>query len=122
MKSGKNIEGISNAAMEMLMRYAWPGNVRELKSTFEYAFVTCQESIIQPHHLPPSILHDKDEATPVKEATGDRAVSKKKELVDALKRANGNQTMAARILGVSRVTVWNRMKKYGINLKKIATS
>lgn len=42
LKSGKEIQGISQDAMETLMSYAWPGNVRELKSAFEYAFVTCQ--------------------------------------------------------------------------------
>ncbi len=40
------------------MKYMWPGNVRELKSAFEYAFVTCQEPLIQPHHLPPDILNE----------------------------------------------------------------
>ena len=54
LKSGKAVEGISAAAMRVLMQYSWPGNVRELKSAFEYAFVTCQESVIQPYHLPPS--------------------------------------------------------------------
>lgn len=38
------------ASMEALMIYDWPGNVRELRSVFEYAFVTCQESLIQPLH------------------------------------------------------------------------
>ncbi len=45
IKSGKSIEGISNLALEVLIRYPWPGNVRELKSAFEYAFVTCQEPL-----------------------------------------------------------------------------
>ena len=58
IKSGKSIEGISNLALEVLIRYPWPGNVRELKSAFEYAFVTCQEPLIHPHHLPPDILKE----------------------------------------------------------------
>ena len=58
IKSGKSIEGISNLALEVLMKYPWPGNVRELKSAFEYAFVTCQEPLIHPHHLPPDILNE----------------------------------------------------------------
>ena len=41
------------------------------------------------------------------------------ELIRALKETNGNQTKAARILNINRVTVWNRMKKYGIDLKKV---
>ncbi|MBW1864561.1 MAG: sigma 54-interacting transcriptional regulator, partial [Deltaproteobacteria bacterium] len=55
LKSGKDIQGISKDAMETLMSYAWPGNVRELKSAFEYAFVTCQNAMIQPAHFPSTL-------------------------------------------------------------------
>jgi two-component system response regulator HydG len=51
LKSEKNIQGISNDAMRLLMEYSWPGNVRELRSAFEYAFVTCRDSQIQPYHF-----------------------------------------------------------------------
>jgi len=46
----------------------------------------------------------------------------KRALIAALQQTNGNQTRAARILGINRVTVWNRMKKYGIDLKKVLTT
>ncbi len=118
LKSGKEVTGISNDAMQALTQYRWPGNVRELKSAFEYAFVTCHEPIIQPRHLPPNILQ---EQTPIKNmdtAPMDRNEAKKNELVKALEKADGNQSIAAKILGVSRVTVWNRMKRYNIKLKK----
>jgi len=114
IKSGKSIEGISNLALEVLIRYPWPGNVRELKSAFEYAFVTCQEPLIHPHHLPPDILKeeksikDMDAVLPTKQEIG------KRQLIDALARAKGNQSVAAEILGICRVTVWNRMKRFGI--------
>jgi len=49
-------------------------------------------------------------------------LQKKRELIEALKKTNGNQSRAACILGTNRVTVWNRMKKYGIDLKKVLTS
>ncbi|MGD8989878.1 MAG: helix-turn-helix domain-containing protein, partial [Desulfobacterales bacterium] len=48
--------------------------------------------------------------------------AEKKALIDALLQARGNQTQAARLLGVNRVTVWNRMKKYGIDVKKILST
>lgn len=118
MKTGKDIQGISEEAMKKLVDYHWPGNVRELKSAFEYAFVSCQDSIIQPHHLPPNILwgqkgHVSPTSVPV-----NRDKIKKRQLLDALEKAGGNQSEAARILGVSRVTVWNRMKKFNINLRR----
>ena len=46
----------------------------------------------------------------------------KNELIEALRQSKGNQSQAARILGINRVTVWNRMKKYGIDLKKVMTT
>jgi len=46
----------------------------------------------------------------------------KRMLIEALRQSNGNQTQAARILNINRVTVWNRMKKYGIDLKKVLTT
>ena len=118
LKNGKKIEGISNLAMEVLIRYSWPGNVRELKSAFEYAFVTCQEPLIQPHHLPPDILNGHKSLPDLKaEAPGKQDIQKR-QLIDALARAKGNQSLAAEILGVSRVTVWNRMKRLGITYKR----
>ncbi|MBW2031589.1 MAG: helix-turn-helix domain-containing protein [Deltaproteobacteria bacterium] len=51
--------------------------------------------------------------------TREGAGSEKEALIDALRQSGGNQSQAARILGVNRVTVWNRMKKYGIDLKKV---
>ena len=118
LKSQKNIRGISNAAMEQLLTYRWPGNVRELKSAIEYAFVTCQESTIQPYHFPPAIHQTQSFVMNNKIESLSRKEIKKKELIDALESAGGNQSQAAVILGISRVTVWNRMKKYGITAQK----
>jgi PAS domain S-box-containing protein len=118
LKSGKIIEGIGNDTMEVLMNYAWPGNVRELKSAFEYAFVTCQEPTIQPWHLPPCIFKERIKSIPKKMSSLSREEMKKRQLIDALVQADGNESQAARILGVSRVTVWNRMKKFGIKYKR----
>lgn len=119
LKSGKDITGISNDAMEVLLKYEWPGNVRELKSAFEYAFVTCHETIIQPKHLPQNILEGRIPLNKKNTNFSDPNESKKKELVKALEQANGNQSKAAKILGVSRVTIWNRMKRYNINFKRM---
>jgi PAS domain S-box-containing protein len=118
MKSGKDIQGISNEVMTSLMEYDWPGNVRELKSAFEYAFVTCNETIIQPYHLPPVILRDRKKRKKRSPGNTDRNTTKKKQLIEALHKANGNQAEAARILGVSRVTVWNQIKRFNINIKR----
>jgi len=109
--------GISNEALQALMVYDWPGNVRELKSAFEYAFVTCQESIIQAYHFPPKIFQIKGGRVSGKTAPETGYEDQKKRLLEALKKAGGNRSQAARLLGVSRVTVWKRMKKFNIALE-----
>ncbi len=118
LKNNKKIEGISNDAMALLTKYPWPGNVRELKSTFEYAFVTCQEPVIQPFHLPPHLFKGKKITPAGKNAFPNKDQIKKQELIDALEKAEGNQSKASMLLGVSRVTVWNRMKRYGIHFNR----
>ncbi len=118
-RTGKKITGVTPDAMEWLMNYEWPGNVRELKSAMEYGFVIVEEGLIGMDHLPPHII---DKGTGKKEsstALDDDEVREKAALIEALKKSGGNQSEAARILGISRVTVWNRIRKYGINLKKV---
>ena len=121
LKNNKRIDAISNPAMEVLMNYSWPGNVRELKSALEYGFVTCNGSIIQPQHLPPDIFQNNIQLSQEDKTSFNRDEIQKRQLVNALKQTGGNQTQAARILDVSRITVWNRMKKYDIRpLRKFA--
>ncbi len=117
LKYDKPIESISSSAMAALMNYPWPGNVRELKSALEYAFVTCDSARIEPSHLPPEVTASSCAFLPggIEDAEiFDSDAVKKEKLIAALEEAGGNQSRAARILGVSRVTVWNWMKKYGI--------
>jgi len=118
LKNDKKIMGISNDAMELLMSYTWPGNVRELKSAFEYAFVTCQELVIQPYHFPPPLNSAHNAFRNTQTPHLNRTDMKKQQLIEALERAGGNQSQAADILGISRVTVWNRMKKFGVTAQK----
>jgi two-component system, NtrC family, response regulator HydG len=122
LKSEKAIQGISNAAVQALTGYPWPGNVRELKSALEYAFVTCNESVIRPEHLPPNIAHKGAIGQPPhlthKDAGSSRDAKKRQRLIDALRQAGGNQRKASEMLGVSRVTVWKQIKRYDIDLHR----
>jgi PAS domain S-box-containing protein len=115
LKSGKNIQGISKDAMETLMRYEWPGNVRELKSVFEYAFVTCQNNMIQPNHFPSTLLKPGNRRRANKPVSINMQEIEKRELIEALEKTGGNKSKAAEFLGISRVTVWNRMKRFNID-------
>jgi len=115
LKSGKPIEGISNEGLEILAEYGWPGNVRELRSAFEFAFVSCQEAIIRPEHFPAHILaRESRRCAPAAVSPQSIEEIKKQRLYDALRRAKGNQSEAARVLGISRTSIWQQMKRFGI--------
>jgi PAS domain S-box-containing protein len=120
LKNRKPIRNIGDAAMALLMEHPWPGNVRELKSALEYAFVTCQDGIIAPRHLPPAINGNAAGSTPqINRKIGlNREQIKRLELIEALEATGGNQSRAAELLGVSRVTIWNRMRRFGVQFTK----
>ncbi len=116
----KPIKKIGKDTIEALMDHSWPGNVRELKGAFEYALVTCHEDIILPHHLPETIYKARRTASSSsKRNSFNFQEIEKRELLEALQKTAGNQSKAAEILGISRVTVWNRMKRYGIDAKTL---
>ncbi|MCP4374329.1 MAG: sigma-54-dependent Fis family transcriptional regulator, partial [Deltaproteobacteria bacterium] len=113
--SGKSISGTTPVAMIKLINYSWPGNVRELRNAIEYAFILCPESQIDIQHLPPKINSPDTKALPSEKKDNDLS-SEREYFLQALIKAGGNQSEAARILGVSRVTVWKRIKKFKINM------
>ena len=118
-KSGKQITGLTARAMNRFMSYRWPGNVRELKSALEYAFVIAEKGLIDSDQLPVQMFNDRYAGQTNPLAGTERDHPEKIALIDALRATRGNQTQAAKILGVNRVTVWNRMKKYNIELTKV---
>jgi transcriptional regulator of acetoin/glycerol metabolism len=102
------------------MQYRWPGNIRELINVIEYAFVLCPEGDISIAHLPAQMLGQQPShvqlasKTSRKLSTGDM----RQELIQALQAAGGNKSEAARRLGISRVTLWKRIKKFDIQVDK----
>jgi len=107
-RRGKTITGVSDRVMELLMRHPFPGNVRELENIIEHAFVLCKGGEIQLEHLPPELTAgDSQQAArsrPLQDAEADA-------IRDALDRFNGNKIEAARFLGVSRTTLWRKLRK-----------
>ena len=115
--SGKKILGLTPEALEKLTLYSWPGNVRELRNAIEYAFVLCQSGAIGVEHLPSKIVSASEAVAP--ECRLDPGcLDERARLIQILRKADGNQSEAARLLGVSRVTVWKRLKKYSVDPKK----
>lgn len=116
----KDVKGLSPDAERLLVDYSWPGNARELKNVIERAIILGSESTILPDHLPIELTNP-----PAGEGRGnfayelpDEGVSieeVERELVlQALKKVDGNQTQAARLLDLSRDALRYRMKKYGL--------
>jgi DNA-binding NtrC family response regulator len=118
LKSNKDILGLTPEAIKKLAAYPWPGNVRELRNAIEYAFVLCPGGEIDIRHLPPNIVATGDLS---RRTFHDEATyrPKREEMIEVLRRVGGNQSEAARLLGVSRVTIWKRIKKYRIDLANV---
>jgi two-component system, NtrC family, response regulator HydG len=113
--TGKAIGGLTQGALQQFIDYAWPGNIRELKSALEFAFVVAEGGKLDIEHLPPQLGGGGRSCGP----PATENPTEKEALIDALRRTKGNQTQAARLLGVNRVTIWNRMRKYGVDLKRV---
>ncbi|KMY67158.1 hypothetical protein AAU61_12395 [Desulfocarbo indianensis] len=113
-RRGRPAARLGREALRLIQAHAWPGNVRELINALEYALMLAPQGEIQAAHLPPAL---NGAAYPLAKqaAEGDD----RQRLLQALRTAGGNQSEAARILGVSRVTVWKRMQKYGIDVSQL---
>ncbi len=106
----KDITALSPEVERLFMEYPWPGNVRELIHTLEHAFVVCRGDTIGRQDLPPEI---RGFDTPG-DATGKTASLDRETILQALKRCGGNKVKAAAALGVSRQTVYRKIREYGI--------
>lgn len=116
---GKSIDGFTEEAMSLLQSYAWPGNVRELRNVVERLMLFSKSAAIGADDLPPTIRFASDpsvEGCPfVLPDEGINLESVERGLVvQSLDRTHGNQTAAAKLLGISRYALRNRMKKYGL--------
>lgn len=112
-KSGKKLTGLTHEALDLLMAYSWPGNIRELINVLEYAFVVCPHGEIEAVHLPSQFQGGsvRQGVALAGQAGGDQ--DKRQRLLAALQQTGGNQSAAARLLGISRVTLWKWRGRYG---------
>jgi sigma-54 dependent transcriptional regulator, acetoin dehydrogenase operon transcriptional activator AcoR len=110
--SGKRVTDVSHDALRLLAGYHWPGNVRELRSAIEFAVIRCGGAVIQPDDLPPEILQPADFESVI---PGDPLVDEKTRFLQALERSRGNRALAARLLGISRATLYRRLADLKIN-------
>jgi transcriptional regulator with PAS, ATPase and Fis domain len=113
-ETGKQVWELNSEAMRMLSQYDWPGNVRELKATIECAVIHVKGSVIKPKDLPPEILASFQPGTNADDASRDE----KQKIMDALKDAGGSRVRAARLLGMSRSTLYRRLAEISATPQK----
>ena len=105
----KVIKRVSSPALEVLGNYKWPGNVRQLVNAIEHAAITCKTDAIDVSDLPDYVFEE--EKIEKNEQSGE-----KDKIHSALTMFKGNRTLAAKHLGISRVTLWKRIKDYNITV------
>ena len=101
----RRIDAVSPAALDALVAHDWPGNVRELKNALSYAYVMGEGPLLVRGDLPPELRERDVLGTP----SPDREA-----ILEALRRAGGQRHGAAELLGMSRVTLWRRMRELGL--------
>lgn len=115
LRQGRSIQGITSDVLSYLMDYHFPGNIRELANIIEYAFIRCKGGLIGIEHLSKDLFDLSDHNRTVRSRgfqTGHNDEAGK--ILVALQQHGGNRLETARSLGMSRSTLWRKMKKCGL--------
>jgi DNA-binding NtrC family response regulator len=113
-ENNKEVEGITNGALQALMAYRWPGNVRELRNVIESIVVLTKTTVISEQDIPGYIL-SKDEQSSLKLPAGiSMAEAEKRLIMFTLENSGGNKTRASEILNIGRKTLHRKLAEYGI--------
>ncbi len=115
------METISPEALVLLHKYHWPGNVRELKNAMEYAVIRATGHEVRPQDLPPELLEQlvfsrEDKRLLVSLSSPLTPRSDKNRLLEVLEKTRGNRLAAAKILAVSRSTLYRWLERENIHI------
>src|SRR6266478_4985392 len=118
---GKSEPEISPEAFQKLLDYAWPGNVRELQNAIEYAVVLARQNLIGVKELPaevqlPAVLQQTERGAAPRRGVHPLDDMERNAILQALAQCHGNKKKAAQLLGIQRPTLYNKMKRYAIEL------
>ncbi len=110
--TGKNILGISQRAMAMLMLHEWPGNIRELENAIEHAFVLCREDIIRVVDLPNHVIPSQT-LNPILPGLTLKEIEKRA-IQQALERNQGKKVATAKELGIDKNTLRRKLLRFEV--------
>jgi DNA-binding NtrC family response regulator len=112
----RRIERVAPSALAVLERHDWPGNVRELRNVLQYAYAIGDGPILQPKDLPPELLERSLDSIDlaVTSTHGSLLDPEARRIALVLERNGGNRSKAAKVLGMSRVTLWRRLRALGL--------
>ena len=113
-RSQNRIERVDQKAMDMMMEYSWPGNVRELENCIERAFALGAQSVLKPEDLPGFSQTSSPGDASVVSTRKTLEETVKELIIKALVFTGGNKLEAARVLGVSRSSLYSKMSKYNL--------
>jgi two-component system response regulator HydG len=113
-KNKRMLKGFADGVMDALMRYDWPGNVRELENIVERTVIMSRGDTITFADLPPAIAGAQGTAIQTSPAISLKDVERET-IIKALQQTEGNRTKAAVLLGITRKTLQNKIKEYGID-------
>jgi two-component system, NtrC family, nitrogen regulation response regulator NtrX len=113
---GKKPRELSDAAMEVLIRYPWPGNVRELRNLVERLVIVCPQARIEAHHLPPELFRGVAESPqqPYSTLHEARSAYEREFILRKLQEHRWNMTQTATALGLERSHLYRKLKSLGI--------
>jgi len=112
----KNVEGVSDNVLKILMKYHFPGNVRELENIIERTMVLCRQNIIECDHLPHEITQNYTTQYIQNERPLSSREMERQTILDCLKRNHWNRLAAARDLGIHKTTLFRKIKRLEICL------
>jgi DNA-binding NtrC family response regulator len=118
---GKSEPNVAPDAFQKLLDYSWPGNVRELQNAMEYAVVLARQDLIGIKELPgevqlPTVLQRTERGVAPQQGVQSLNDVEKATILQALAQCHGNKKKAAQLLGIQRPTLYNKMKRYAIQL------
>lgn len=115
LRQGKEIIGISEPAMDILLRYNFPGNIRELENIIEYAFILCHSGLIMPNHLPEPLAPKESSAESGSQSPRSLDEIEKQAILAALERNSWRKLVTCRELGISKDTLRRKIQKYQLS-------